>query len=155
VIDSSQRLRIAVSRGFEAEFLDYFAIVQGSESACRVALQQNCRVIVPDFRRDSLFNVDSRRIMLRANALAVQSTPLISSSGRLLGILSTHYSVPRLRPLARLPYLDKLACRTAELLRTTCIQGPSSAATVAMAIYDGALSHTKTIDMVRHTHCFY
>src|SRR5215472_1340181 len=116
IIDSSQRLRIAVNRGFETEFLDYFAIVGSSESACGVPLQQNRRVIVPDVRKGSFFNVDSRRIMLRANALAVQSTPLISSCGRLLGMLSTHYCVPRRLPLTKLPYLDRLARRTADLL---------------------------------------
>jgi len=119
IIDGSQRLRIAVNRGFGAEFLDYFAIVESSESACGVALQQNCRVMVPDVRKDSFFNVDSRRIMLRANALAVQSTPLISSCGRLLGMVSTHYSVPRRPPLTKLSYLDRLARRTADLLATS------------------------------------
>ena len=116
IIDSSQRLRIVVNRGFEAEFLDYFAVVESSESACGVALEQNRRVIVPDVRKNSFFNVDSRRIMLRANALAVQSTPLISSCGRLLGMLSTHYCVPRRPLLTKLPYLDRLARRTADLL---------------------------------------
>ena len=117
ILDSSQRrLRIAVSRGFEDEFPDYFAVVESSTSACGVALEQNCRVIVPDVRKDSSFDVDSRGIMLRANALAVQSTPIISSSGRLLGMISTHYSVPKRPPLQRLPYLDRLARRSADLL---------------------------------------
>lgn len=117
ILDRSQRrLRIAVSRGFEAEFLDYFAVVESSNSACGVALEQNCRVIVPDVRKDSLFNVESRGIMLRANALAVLSTPIISSSGRLLGMISTHYSVPKRPPLQRLRYLDRLARRSADLL---------------------------------------
>ena len=119
IIDSSQRLRIAVNRGFEAEFLDYFAIVESSESACGVALQQNRRVIVPDVRKDSFFNAHSRRIMLRANALAVQSTPLISSCGRLVGMVSTHYCVPRRTPRMKLLYLDRLARRTADLLSTS------------------------------------
>lgn len=121
IIDSSRRLRIAVNRGFEAEFLDYFSIVESSESACGVALQQNRRVICPDVRKNSFFDVDSRRIMLRANALAVQSTPLISSCGQLLGMVSTHYCVPRRPPLAKLTYLDRLARRTADMLATSLL----------------------------------
>src|SRR5215469_3996493 len=136
IIDSSRRLRIAVNRGFGAEFLDYFAIVESSESACGVALQQNCRVIVTDVRNDSRFSVDSRRIMLRANALAVQSTPLISSCGRLLGMMSTHYSIPTQPPLTELRYLDRLARRTADLLGTTCMEASCAASASTSFAWD-------------------
>lgn len=109
-------LRIAASRGFDAEFLDYFPVVRGSGSACALAMQQSCRVVVPDVRNDLCFDVGSREIVLRAGVQSVQSTPLISPSGRLLGMLSTHRRVPGTPPLASMLLLDRLARRTARLL---------------------------------------
>ena len=109
-------LRIAASQGFDSAFLDYFAVVRGSESACGVAKQQGCRVVVPDVRNALCFDVESREIVLRAGVLSVQSTPLISPSGRVLGMLSTHRRLPGKPPLASLALLDRLARRTAKLL---------------------------------------
>ena len=109
-------LRIAASRGFDAEFLDYFAVVRGSDSACAVAMQQSCRVIVPDVRNGVCFDVQSREIVLRAGVRSVQSTPVISPSGQLLGMLSTHRRLPGKPSLASLSLLDRLARRTARLL---------------------------------------
>lgn len=109
-------LRIAVSRGLGGEFLEYFAVVRDSESACAAALQQKSQVIVSDVRNAPCFNAESRNVVLRAGALAVQSTPITSSSGRVLGMLSTHCRVSGKPPLATLPFLDRLARRTAKLL---------------------------------------
>lgn len=109
-------LRIVASRGLDAEFLDYFKIVRGYESACGFALQEHRRVIVSDVRNDTSFTIESRNIMLRAEALSVQSTPLISPDGALLGVLSTHYRAVGTLPVECLPFLDRLARRTAKLL---------------------------------------
>lgn len=109
-------LRIAASRGLSGEFLEYFAVVRTSESACAAALQRKSQVIVSDVRKDPCFTMESREVVLRAGALAVHSTPIISSSGRVLGILSTHRRVAGKPPLASLPFLDRLTRRTAKLL---------------------------------------
>jgi len=109
-------LRIAASRGLSGEFLEYFAVVRSSDSACALAMQQNSRVIVSDVGNDPCFNSESRQVVLRAGALAVQSTPIISSSGRRLGMLSTHRRVRGKPPLASLLLLDRLARRTATVL---------------------------------------
>lgn len=50
-------LRIVASRGLDAEFLDYFKIVRGYESACGFALQEHRRVIVSDVRNDTSFTI--------------------------------------------------------------------------------------------------
>jgi len=117
LFDPAERgLRIAASKGFDTEFLDYFAVVRGSDSACGVALQQGCRVIVPEVQNDHCFDAASREIVLRAGVRSVQSTPLILPSGRLLGMLSTHGRLPGKPSLASLTLLDRLARRTARLL---------------------------------------
>ena len=109
-------LRIAASQGLSDEFLDYFAIVRSSDSACAAAMRQNSQVIVSDVRNDPCFNAESREIVLRSGAQAVQSTPITSSSGRVLGMLSTHRRVPGKPPLASLLLLNRLARRTGKLL---------------------------------------
>jgi hypothetical protein len=49
--------------------------------------------VVSNVATDPVFGEsDSRNVLLRANVHAVQSTPLISTSGRLIGVLSTHYN---------------------------------------------------------------
>ena len=68
--------------------------------------------------------------MLEAEARAVQSTPLVSRSGKLLGMFSTHYRTPR-RPTERdLRLLDVLARQAADLIerkRSEDIRGQLSA----------------------------
>ena len=54
--------------------------------------------------------------MLAAEARAVQSTPLVSRTGKVLGMFSTHYRRPR-RPSEReLQLLDLLARQAADLI---------------------------------------
>lgn len=109
-------LRIAASRGLSGEFLKYFAVVRSSDSACAAAMRQKSRIIVSDVRNHFCFNPESRKIVLRAGALGVQSTPIVSCFGRVLGMLSTHCRLSGKPPLASLPLLDRLARRTAKLL---------------------------------------
>jgi len=117
VYDPSARvLRIVANRGLGEEFLKYFADVHTGTAACGTAMQRMCRVIIPDVANDSIFDGESREILLRADVGACQSTPLVSSSGRLVGMLSTHYRRRRTPPVHSLPYLDYLAQRSAALL---------------------------------------
>lgn len=110
-------LRIAAQRGFERPFLEFFAEVRsGDGGAWGSALAGGRRVIVADVAASDLFLAEGRRVMLQAQALAVVATPFVGSSGRALGVLSTHYP----RPCAPSPgeehMLDLVAQRTASWL---------------------------------------
>jgi len=118
--ESSQTLKIVASRGFDSEFLDFFERVQVAESACGSAMQQKSRVIVSDVMHDPVFSRKSREVMLRSNVLACQSTPLFSSEGQFLGMLSTHYRKARRPPSRSLAYLDLLSSRAENLFPDTC-----------------------------------
>ena len=88
-------LRIVAQRGFQQPFLDFFAVVAHSGSACGVAAREGRQIVVPDVAGDPIFaGTAAGEIMLRANAHSVQSTPLLSQSGELLGVLSTHDEKP-------------------------------------------------------------
>lgn len=59
-------------------------------SACVRALRKRDPIIVEDVLLDEQF-VPCRAIVARAGIRAVQSTPLISTSGALVGVVSTHF----------------------------------------------------------------
>ena len=92
-------LRIAAQHGFGAEFLDYFAVVDDDRSACGRAATERAQTVIADVNLDARF-APHRDIAAASAFRAVQSTPLIGRTGRLLGVVSTHYPRPY-RPPAR------------------------------------------------------
>ena len=74
------------------------------------------RVIVENVELDPLFDDESRKVMLTAGALSVQSTPFMTRSGQLLGMFSTHYRAPRSFDERNLRLLDMLAQQAADLI---------------------------------------
>jgi hypothetical protein len=88
---STGSLRIVASRGFEAPFLEFFALVADDRSACGAALRAGRQLIVEDVASSPIFTSAAHEVMLGAGAQAVQSTLLLSGSGRPIGVVSTHY----------------------------------------------------------------
>jgi hypothetical protein len=86
-------LRIAAQHGFGAEFLDYFAVVDDDRSACGRAAREGTQTVIADVDTDAGF-APHRDIAAASAFRAVQSTPLIDRTGRLLGVVSTHYPRP-------------------------------------------------------------
>jgi PAS domain S-box-containing protein len=116
--DESGALRIAAQRGFAESFLNFFACVSEAEAlACGVSLRSAGRVIVEDVTRSEIFaGRPSLYALLEAGVSAAQSTPLVSSSGRVFGLISTHFRTPH-RPAERdLRLIDLLARQTADYL---------------------------------------
>jgi len=114
--DTSRALRLVVQRGFDAPFLEFFADVTCDEaSACGAALASAERVVVEDVTTSEIFaDQPSLKVLLDAGVRAVQSTPLVSSRGAVLGMVSTHFGRP-LRPSAReCQLLDVLARQIAD-----------------------------------------
>ena len=111
-------LRITAQRGFDRPFLEFFASVHGDQAACGAALQRGERVIVDDVLNSPIFvGTPALDVMIAAGARAVQSTPLVSRSGRLLGMFSTHYRRAPQQPSERvLRLLDILARQAADLI---------------------------------------
>jgi PAS domain S-box-containing protein len=111
----SGALKIVASRGFEDPFLEFFSAVHGGLAACGTAMKRGQRVIIEDVAASPVFaGTPALDVMLAAGARAVQSTPLVSRSGRLVGMLSTHHRAPR-KPADRdLHILDLLARQAAD-----------------------------------------
>jgi PAS domain S-box-containing protein len=113
-------LQIASQRGFAAPFLEFFNHVSHGSAACGTALERRERIIVEDILQSPIFiGTSALDVMLAAGARAVQSTPLISRSGTLLGMFSTHYRTPRRPGDRELRMLDLLARQAADLIERT------------------------------------
>src|SRR5262245_3118600 len=92
--EGSGFLTIAAQRGFNSEFLDFFQRVNADHfSACGRALRPQRAIVILDVMSDEDF-APCMAIAGRARFRSVQSTPIVSSSGVVLGILSTHFPVP-------------------------------------------------------------
>jgi hypothetical protein len=88
-------LKLVAQRGFKPDLLHYFETFNITDnSPCVTALRAGESVIVEDVNADPLL-IPHRAIAQAAGYRAVQSTPLISRRGTLLGILSTHFRQPR------------------------------------------------------------
>ena len=114
-------LRLLAWRGFHPELAAFWDRVHlGSTCACGVALSVGRRIIVPDTEAcDFMAGTGDLEAARRSNIRAVQSTPLVSRSGRLLGMISTHWREPH-QPTERvLRSLDVLARQAADLIERT------------------------------------
>lgn len=111
-------LRIAVQRGFERPFLDFFAIVRHEEdSACGTALGHAQRIMVHDVKSSDIFvGTRALTVLLEAQVRAVVSTPLVGSPGQVIGMLSTHFASPHTPSEHELAHLDLLASQAANYL---------------------------------------
>jgi GAF domain-containing protein len=87
------RLRIGAHCGFDGEFLEYFAVVEDDRSACGRAASRGSQTVIVDVDKDPAF-APHREIAAASRFRAVQSTPLVDPTGRLRGVISTHYRHP-------------------------------------------------------------
>lgn len=115
--ERTRELTLTAARGFPPTMTEYFARVDASsDSPCGRALAARERVFVRfDVPRDE----DPAGEMLmhaELGLLSAQSTPLVSRSGKLLGMFSTHWSTHRQLEDRELHFLDLLARQAADLI---------------------------------------
>jgi hypothetical protein len=82
-------LVIARQRNFDRTFLDFFHLTYADHpTSCAAALKRVERVAVRDIKRSAIFvGQASLDVLLTAGIRAVQSTPLVSSTGKVLGVV--------------------------------------------------------------------
>ncbi|MGZ5145468.1 MAG: ATP-binding protein [Burkholderiales bacterium] len=93
-------LELVAQRGFDPSFVDRFKTAdEHSPTSCGRAMRTRERVIIEDVLTDADY-APCREAAAAAGYRALQSTPLFSRSGELLGIISTYFRQAR-RPLER------------------------------------------------------
>jgi len=105
---TTRALRIAAQCGFDAEFLEYFKVVDDGGSACGRAARARTQMVIVDVDLDAQFAAH-RDIAAASGFRAVQSTPLVDETGRLLGVVSTHYPRPYSPPERDLEIMKRYA----------------------------------------------
>ena len=117
VDEESGALKIVAHRGFEPEFLNFFQAVVDQAAACAAAMRAGQRIIIEDVTSSPLFrNTQALQVLLNAKVRAVQSTPLMSRQGKVLGMISTHFSRPHRPSENDLRFLDILSRQAADVL---------------------------------------
>ena len=113
----SSTLKVMARSGFDEPFLEFVEGVIDGNSACRMALQEKQRVVVEDVTKSEIYECKPALDALRAaDILAVQSLPLMSSGGKVLGVISTHFSTVHRASEQELRLMDLLARQTADYL---------------------------------------
>ncbi len=114
---ASGDLRIRAHRGFDPSWVDFWDHAYTGKGSCHVALERGERVIVEDVATDPIFaGTPALAVQLKAGVRAVQSTPLVSRSGKALGMFSTHFKTPHRPDERSLRLLDLLARQTADMI---------------------------------------
>lgn len=109
-------LIIVAQVNFRSEFLNHFALVKPADgSACARALGDGGQTVVADVNVDPDFE-PHRRVAYEAGFRAVLSSPLRAPSGKLIGVLSTHFSAPRTFSPDELDKTARLAASVAAAL---------------------------------------
>jgi two-component sensor histidine kinase len=111
-------LQMLASTGLDEAGVKYWAWVRGdSGCTCGEVLRTGRRAIAEEVRTCSFMaGTPDRDVLLLGGIEAGQSTPLISRSGKLVGMISTHWATPH-RPTEReLRMLDILARPAADMI---------------------------------------
>ena len=110
-------LAIVAHHGHDRPFLDFFAKAENVASVCGEATKRGERVVVEDVEASPLFiGTPSLPVLRNAGVRAVQSTPLVSRQGELLGILTTQWGVPYTPDEHDLWRIDLLARQAADMI---------------------------------------
>ncbi|HEY2774884.1 MAG TPA: ATP-binding protein [Candidatus Binatia bacterium] len=114
--ETANVLRIGAHKGLPPRFVEFFGEVRaGADSACTAALRTGSRVVVENVLDSPVFaDPWTLEVVLAAGIRAVQSTPLKSAAGHVLGTISTHFSQPHRPHDADFVLLELLARQAAE-----------------------------------------
>ncbi len=107
-------LEIASSFGLSSEFIEYFKVVTCDDgSVCGRALQKRETIFIEDLTTDKLF-AKHLNLALQNNIIAVRSTPLISSLGNVIGMISVHFNTLRKLSKNNIEEIESFCCKAAD-----------------------------------------
>ena len=115
---SGGELRLLASHGFKSHTAKFWEWVRAdSQCTCGVALRTGRRVIASDVETaDFMANTADLATYQQNGIRAVQSTPLVSRDGKLLGMISTHWRKPHQPSERDLRMFDILVRQAADLI---------------------------------------
>lgn len=143
-------LNLLCSRGLPPEAVGFWQWVSpAAHSSCTAALKSGRRAIIPDFEEwDEIAGTEDLLAFRRTGIRSAQTTPLLSRSGHLLGMISTHWSAPHEPSIRDLRLLDILARQAADLLERTIAEEILRAREQELARNCAALRETEALQRV-------
>ena len=118
-------LRLLAFRGFSPQAAAFWEWVgfDSAGSTCGAALRAGKRVIAPDVDKcDFMKGTEDQTVYLQTGIHAVQTTPLVSRSGKIVGMISTHWHKPHEPSERDLRVFDILARQAADLIERRTAQ---------------------------------
>lgn len=119
LFDDGQNMAMAAYIGFKESYIRRFDTVPKEANICGAACLRGCRVIIRDIRRSGLFTSEDLKYLAGEEIRCVQSTPMFSSIGNLVGFLTTHYRSVHVFKERELRMLDLLARQSADVIERT------------------------------------
>lgn len=118
IADDTGDLELIAHRGLDEAALRYWErVYPGRATTCGKALQSCTRVVVPDFETCSfIVGSDDLIAFRRAGVRSAQSTPLITRDGRMVGMITTHWTREHAPGERELRLLDIMARQAADLI---------------------------------------
>lgn len=146
-------LWLLAHRGFAEEAATHWQrVTPQSGVSCGLALGSGQRVIIPDtVKNAALLGAEAGRVR-DTGILSMQSTPLMSRGGEVLGMISTHWRAPYRPHEQELQHLDILARQAADLIERSLaerrtrvlLREVSHRAKNLLAIVEGIVRQTAT-----------
>lgn len=112
-------LKIIESNGLEEQILNQFKFTPFGKRTSGKAFSERRRVIVEDIQQTSIYSETDKKCYLYAGIRTIQSTPLISNTGSIVGILLTYYTLKHQFEERELRMLDLLARTAADVIERT------------------------------------
>ena len=114
----NQELKLMAWRGFHRDSATFWKRVPfDSSTSCGAALRNRNRYIIEDIEENELIANTPHIVEFRRSGIfSMQSTPLISRSGHLLGVISTHWRKPHRATAIELRTMDILARQVADFI---------------------------------------
>jgi two-component system CheB/CheR fusion protein len=151
----SGKLRIAAQRGFDESFLEHFSEIDASNAeASGRALATRQQLIIENIDEEPAFRV-GLEWAVEAGFKAVQTTPLIIGEDKVVGVISTHFRMPRQFSPHDLRLLSICARQAADSINAYLLQElvrknerrlnqvlETDAVGVAIFSQEGTVSHT-------------
>jgi PAS domain S-box-containing protein len=148
VVDEKEdALRLLAFRGFDPEFGQIFRLNRrDTRTSCSFARKLGRRVIVSDVETcDFIVGTAALADHRRSGIRAVQSTPLVSRGGKLIGMISTYWRHAHQPAERNLRMLDILARQAADLLESKQAQAAVRQLAAVVESSDDAII-TKNLD---------
>jgi two-component sensor histidine kinase len=111
-------LKLLSSRGFDPDDIKLFDwVARDAGTSCALALRSGARAVIADIETsEHVVGTPAHELLRQCGIRGVLSTPLVSRSGAVIGMISNHWKTPCVPTERALLLIDVLARQAADLI---------------------------------------